>query len=491
DDLAAQQAAAENYQPELQVNKLSSNVITAEYAKADPVYVEKTVNLPQTYSHFRPVRGDGNCGWRAIAFSYFEQLILTGDADKLGEELARLKSLNNYITSVGGYDFDLFEDMVQETLTLLKEMVPLSRDPPTAMAHLLERFNDPECSNAIVYHMRLLAGSWLKGNADEFEPFFDDGAGLQHWCHVNIESPNQEIDHVGITLLTSILLKPAGFVLEIAYLDRTPGTQANIYRFPEEATGQDEATLGPMIHLLFRPGHYDILYKGSHEDSPLSLAAAGAIPVASPAPPPGAGNVQVNLVTFSHHHEITGAPPSLHDFSIIDYAELARLPGLGGPPSVISASVATPTTTASPMHDAFSVSPQSPWLMNPFSESAMPPVIAAQPQPPPPAASAETHPPPPPPPPLAPRTQANPTKTGQTVDYQLRFSSQCFHLKNSPLERSLLSQNSFPNPGFTTTMFKNSHFNKAHYNNPQFHPEEWTPDDDVVERERSGNNKKK
>lgn len=60
--------------------------IADEYAKADPVYVEKTMvsvaaeprptakctitnipclkALPQTYAQYRPIKGDGNCGWR-------------------------------------------------------------------------------------------------------------------------------------------------------------------------------------------------------------------------------------------------------------------------------------------------------------------------------------------------------------------------------------------------------------------------------------------
>ncbi|EXL40637.1 hypothetical protein FOCG_16799 [Fusarium oxysporum f. sp. radicis-lycopersici 26381] len=72
-DMAAQQAAAEDYQPVLEGlavgNKVSSDVITHEYAKADPVYVEKTISLPQTYSHFRPIQGDGNCGWRGMSIT--------------------------------------------------------------------------------------------------------------------------------------------------------------------------------------------------------------------------------------------------------------------------------------------------------------------------------------------------------------------------------------------------------------------------------------
>jgi len=111
DDLAAQEAAARDYEPHLEVRflppapaplppdpeltafrghqgepvgeKLPSHVITDEYVKADPTYVAKTMvgpepcppgdrrptltvhqALPQKYSHYRPIQGDGNCGWR-------------------------------------------------------------------------------------------------------------------------------------------------------------------------------------------------------------------------------------------------------------------------------------------------------------------------------------------------------------------------------------------------------------------------------------------
>lgn len=108
-DIAAQQAAAKDYRPVLEVrhpaynrqtrslignylqgsmvgNKTPSDAITQQYAEADQVYVEKTMvrlhfhrpsvgfvrcanvgllqALPQTYSHYRPIVGDGNCGWR-------------------------------------------------------------------------------------------------------------------------------------------------------------------------------------------------------------------------------------------------------------------------------------------------------------------------------------------------------------------------------------------------------------------------------------------
>ncbi|OHW93960.1 ubiquitin thiolesterase [Colletotrichum incanum] len=458
-DLAAQEAAARDYQPHLEGplvgDKITSDAITDEYAKADDIYVAKTINLPQTYSHYRPVQGDGNCGWRAIGFSYFEHLVNNGDQHQILGEAARIQSLDQYLLRVGGYDRMLFEDMVEETITLLKDLAQNIANPQLAMHILVQRFNDQDASNAIIYHLRLLASSWLKGNPESYEPFIPAETGIAGYCG-ELERPNREIEHLGITLLAQVLLKPVNFVLEIAYLDRSPGSQVNIYRFPDEANGQDPANLGPIIYLLYRPDHYDILYKSPPDPSPL--------------------NLQVNRATsFSHRHEIASVAPSLHSYAHLDYGPLAMLPGFGGPASGLSSglsSLGSPTST-SPLPDAFDPPSHSPWLATPYSDHmqqqqqqqqqpvSVPhpqPQTASQPQPPTPA----------------------PVKPTQPVDYQLRFSHQCWHLNNTnSAQPSILSAPSgFQEPSFTTAMFKNSHFNKAHYNNPHFHPEEWTPDDD-------------
>ncbi|KAL0937114.1 Ubiquitin thioesterase OTUB1 [Colletotrichum truncatum] len=459
-DLAAQEAAAREYQPQLEGplvgDKITSDAITDEYAKADDIYVAKTIALPQTYSHYRPIQGDGNCGWRAIGFSYFEQLVNNGDQQQILGEVARITSLNQYLLNVGGYDRMLFEDMVDETIALLRDLAQNIANQQLAMHILVQRFNDQDASNAIIYHLRLLASSWLKGNADAYVPFIPGDTGIAGYCS-ELERPNREIEHLGIQLLVQVLLKPVNFVLEIAYLDRSAGSQVNSYRLPDEAAGQDPANLGPIIYLLYRPDHYDILYKSPPNPAPL--------------------NLQVNRATsFSHRQEITSVTPSLHSFTNIDYSPLAMLPGFGGPSSGLSSalsSLGSPTTT-SPLPDAYDPPPQPPWLTTPYSDhlhqQQQQPLTAARVQPQAPPQSQQSTP--------------APGKPSQPVDYQLRFSHQCWHLSNSgSAQPSMLSsQPSFPEPSFTTAMFKNSHFNKAHYQNPHFHPEEWTPDDDGHER---------
>jgi ubiquitin thioesterase protein OTUB1 len=326
--------------------------------------------------------------------------------------------MNQYITEIGGFDPTVWEDMADETFILFDDILECLPNTDTAMTVLTQKFNDADISNAIIYHLRLLASSWLKGNAEAFEPFIPEGAGVDGYSKDWIERPYQEIDHLGVILLFNALLKPADMVLEIAYLDRSEGDQVNTYRYPD-----DSSTLGPIIHLLFRPGHYDILYR--HPPPPI--------------------NIQVNRATsLSHRHEITSNIPSLHAFTHGDMSPLSMLPGFGGPSPGLSPLAAT--AAPSPLGE-YTPSPQSPWMSQQFTD----PFPQHQQ----------------PPPPQLPPAQAS-VPPDLTTDHPLRFTKY-----NYP---ALLETKGRPEPAFTTYSFKNSHFNRAHYNNPEFQPEEYRPD---------------
>jgi hypothetical protein len=45
--------------------------------------------------------------------------------------------------------------------------------------------------------------------------------------------------------------------VSIAYLDATPGETCQIINFPD---GADPAQFPPIVRLLYRPGHYDVVY---------------------------------------------------------------------------------------------------------------------------------------------------------------------------------------------------------------------------------------
>ena len=59
----------------------------------------------------------------------------------------------------------------------------------------------------------------------------------------------RECDHIHIVALTAAL----GICVCVVYLDRGDGVAAAAHNFPENKI--------PSLYLLYRPGHYDVLYK--------------------------------------------------------------------------------------------------------------------------------------------------------------------------------------------------------------------------------------
>lgn len=430
DELAAQEAAARTWQPELEGPRVGDKTpiaaITEEYAKGDPIYVAKTLALPETYSHYRPVKGDGNCGWRAIGFCYFELLIQQGSQEFVDGERLRLTQLNDYLVNEGGHDPLLFEDFLDETFELMKEISANIHDPDAAAAVLTTKFND-DASMGILYHLRLLASAWLKGHSDQYGAWC--GNDPDQYCQAVIEPPEHEIDELGISLLVEVLLKPAGFILEIAYLDRSAGSKANVHRFPDEGPSNS-----PVMHLLYRPGHYDILYK-----TPSRL-------------PPT--EIQVNRMAYEPTN-FTNVTQFQNPF---DMNPLTMLPGFGtvGPVS--------PMGQLGGSSLDYSPSPQSPWFPSPYADSSPTPPL----QGPPPQQTA-----------LPTQSLPGPSAPASTT-HDFRFSRYQYE--------ETIDASVWPEQPLQTNTFKNSHFNTAHFNNPNFQPEEYRPGvDDPAERcERPG-----
>ncbi|KAL3420468.1 ubiquitin thiolesterase [Phlyctema vagabunda] len=444
DDMAAQQTLAESYSHHLAPvgplvgDKKSSVAIAQEYAKADPVYVAKTAHLPQIYSHYRPIAGDGNCGWRAIAFSYLETLLRTGDQERLQEEAARMRSLDNMLVKIGGFEEWMIEDFTENTHELLRELADTVHDPDHGLERITEKLNEDGTSSSIVYHLRMLAVSWLKGNADTYSGFIQDVNGVQGYGNV-LQSVNQEIDHLGMTLLIDVLLKPIGFAVEIVYLDRSEGTEANTHVMQEvDTNGVPVNPDGPRIYLLYRPGHYDILYKE-------------LIPI------PVQPDLQVNRATsFSQQHT-----PTVNSGYNLDYSMLAHIPGFSIPAphaGGYAAPYAVPEFAPSPMSS--SISPISPG-----------------------ASSASTS-----------NSFSLPPKTSVHLSHHPLHASSSLGSPSSfrPSKYNYEAAGEWPDsaPTLQTNAFKNSHFNTAHYNNQNFQPEQWTPECEETASSGSGGRKK-
>ena len=385
--------------------------------------------------------------------------------------------------------------MVEETTNLLKDLAGVIETSPQSAADLLlQRFNDRAVSDSIVYHFRLLASSWLKNCSADYEAFIPGDSGVEGYRKDWLEPTNQEIDHLGMQLLVDVLLKQIGFAVEIVYLDRSEGSQVNSHLMQaEDANGVPTNPAGPIIHLLYRPSHYDILYK----DMALSMPLQQAIDDPSQSP-----NIRVNRATsFSQQHTIQ--PSTMNDYAAgLDLTNLLSIPGFQcAPPSHhgFPAHFQTPIEQSyahSPI--SASISPVSPGASSTATSSnlslstsfpqqqaaGLTPTSLSTPQ--------STH------APFPPQTMQLPIHPGVPQPHISSHGSRpslSSHASLSSQHSDLPSPTSATSPFrpsrwewdarvaeqdgpvvFQTSTFKNSHYNTAHYNNPNFQPEEWSPE---------------
>ncbi|KAI5812885.1 peptidase C65 Otubain-domain-containing protein [Pyronema omphalodes] len=251
------QRLSQNYTPDVSgpvVGELkSSKDLVIEYSNADPAFARKTQALLPKYAAYRKIRGDGNCGWTAIAFGYFEQLLKLGDVNRIGMEHARVASLNGLLSMAGIASY-IYEDFTDVTFELFKIMAAGKVD----LTALVNYFNDESFSNAIVMHFRLITSAWMKNRVDSYQPFTEKP--LLDYVATHVDPFGVEIDHLALMAMCDCLILPAGFTVEVGYLDRSPTAEVNFHRFSKDGSDITPPDM-PVIRLLYRPGHYDILYK--------------------------------------------------------------------------------------------------------------------------------------------------------------------------------------------------------------------------------------
>lgn len=250
----------------------------------------------------------------AVAFCYYETLFYTSDKAKLQEELVRMRSLSN-LAQAGGLDQDIYGEWEEDTLDLLKSLSKCASSDQ-GNAELMAAFGEggiwqsiitylkvreapcPAANLVVVWHtddVKILTSSYIKSRPDQYAPFCEPQT-VEEFVRHNVEPAQCEIEHVGLNALFDVLLKPATIALEVMYLDRSAGTELVTHRFePTDQPGMSVPS-APTVRLLYRPGHYDILY------------AFGDAAVQSPAGAANAGPPQPVTVALATPDPIDGYP---------------------------------------------------------------------------------------------------------------------------------------------------------------------------------------
>lgn len=399
-----------------------------------------------------------------------------------------MMSMGSFIQNATGYDSMIYEDMQQAVLDLLQELIDTASQPQEDVESVvLKTLNDEEISNSIVYFMRLLASSWMETYPQDYAPFIE-GMTIDMYRKSTIEPVNCEIEHVGMKILVDVLLKPIGISVEVVYLDRSPGSQVNTV--PMQATdgaGNPLLVGSPTAYLLYRPGHYDILYK---QQAPAEILPDVARPQAAnlnqieirqvssvgnqdsrwTSTPNfgGGGGFDLGILSsipgmsfagpqanFGDYDSMSGFKPSMYDMPCRPIlTEISHRPSISSS-SGRSSSSTLPSYISELSPDPHHMAQSHPVVLSTILPKPLPVVSS----------------------PSIPSTSIGFVPSAPTFLPMTQLQSPINQIRRSRYEVEREFEHPPPPPVQTTT-FKNSHYNVAHFNNPDFQPEEWRPDDE-------------
>ncbi|GLC34475.1 hypothetical protein PLESTB_001257100 [Pleodorina starrii] len=239
------------------------SALKEEYINGNQNFVQKIGKLESSYSTFRRTRGDGNCFFRGFIYAYLESLLLTHDLAECNRFTSVVQSWKARLVE-GGFQELVFEDAMDLLLEQVKELTK----PNTNFTHerLLVNMRDDTVSNLVVMLLRLITSCEVQRREDFFFPFIlgmydEPPATVELFCQRHVEPMGEESDHLHIVAVTEALQIP----VRVVYLDSSgmptggggSGLDATCHDFVPDSCASGTR---PRVHLLYRPGHYDILY---------------------------------------------------------------------------------------------------------------------------------------------------------------------------------------------------------------------------------------
>lgn len=284
-------------QQTLTSKRLPISCLRQQYAD-NPNFIVGINILEKSYSHIRTIRGDGNCYYRAFLYSLLETLIkeqqqASGSTTVGSNNVNEGQRLLHYITTKSweeilqqNYDevaieifhdeiIDLFQDVIVKRLYNKDDNVSSdSNDHTTSKTAESKLFHDRmneenSVSDYCTWYLRLITATYMKQDPDRFLPFIlsitsnsDDNSDMTMICDIHqfcskyIEPMGQECEHVQVLALAEAFQIHVTVVYLDGHQSQSNNDDGNLHHHqfgPEKSPIQ--------LTLLYRPGHYDILYK--------------------------------------------------------------------------------------------------------------------------------------------------------------------------------------------------------------------------------------
>mmetsp|Transcript_23020 Transcript_23020/g.37109 ORF Transcript_23020/g.37109 Transcript_23020/m.37109 type:complete len:257 (-) Transcript_23020:82-852(-) len=216
-----------------------------EELKGNEAFLRKIPCLESRYRGIRHVRGDGNCFYRSFVFRMFE---VARENDDLCRRLLKVaKDALPYLLEAG-YEEVSIETFVDYCIETLETLSNKSEE------ELETLFSDEGESDYLVWFGRLACAGFLKHYPERFEPFIlgSNYGDIASFCSREVEPMGKEADEPQVIALAEYW----GFRTCVEYIDSSSEERTSSHIFGPGKDG-DPAN----IYLLYRPGHYEIIYE--------------------------------------------------------------------------------------------------------------------------------------------------------------------------------------------------------------------------------------
>jgi ubiquitin thioesterase protein OTUB1 len=280
------------------LHQYSSDTNVTDEHQQSAGFIQAAQFLSTKYTSLRRVRGDGNCYYRAFLYSLCEHLLRNHNRNNGSslKEFWRIKA--TVVDSLKwvcqyGYDemtIDMFYEELVELFDLIEETSLLSAnnnnnsssvnnddeanvDAAAAQHQLHIKLNEENStSDYCTWYLRVLTAAQMKSNPDRFLPFlladeihYGNNMDIPSFCSREVEPMGKECGMVTVAALAECL----GVKVLIEYMD---GRLSNGREVVNHVFGNclDDGDGGSgnncldedriCLTLLYRPGHYDILY---------------------------------------------------------------------------------------------------------------------------------------------------------------------------------------------------------------------------------------
>lgn len=201
------------------------------------------------FGEIRKCRRDGNCFYRAVAFDLIEAF--RSDPQN---SAGKFKETWKNQLKAAGYEPVIYEDFSDSFWSFVGE-----DSLGQTSLNLQEAWEiDEYTSNMALMLLRLLTSAHIRSNPDDYLAFIElgpqDSDSIEKWCERSVDAVGVDADQVQLIALARAL----GILIVVANLGSgmdSDDLQVNEFDFRVD-NGKD-----PRICLLYRPGHYDLLYK--------------------------------------------------------------------------------------------------------------------------------------------------------------------------------------------------------------------------------------